>query len=98
MEATKHKTILAYMLNSNKPVTATDFKISNANQYLVSLEKMKLITRKWLLLDEKSRFKVAYFKDNKQKQKAKSFLEPFKKADEVSSKKDCNLIKKVKQC
>ncbi|WP_163280444.1 hypothetical protein [Campylobacter fetus] len=79
---TKHSyNILYCMLNTGKLVTATDFKISNANQYFVILERKGLITR---VRNKESNFKVAYFKDNEQRQKAERYLESFKdKADEV---------------
>lgn len=61
---TKHiYEILSVMLNTGEPVTATDFKISNANQYFVILESMRLVTR---VKSKEGNFKVAYFKDNEQ--------------------------------
>lgn len=74
------------MLISNKQVTATDFKISNANQYLIILEKLKLITRVW---NESRTFKTSFFKDEAQRQKATEYITKFgrgKKLDEVLNK------------
>ncbi|OCR84670.1 hypothetical protein [Campylobacter fetus] len=84
---TKHSyNILYCMLNTGKLVTATDFKISNANQYFVILERKGLITR---VRNKESNFKVAYFKDNEQRQKARDYLSKCyksKKPDEILAK------------
>ncbi|AHE94997.1 TPA: hypothetical protein RPW15_001053 [Campylobacter fetus subsp. venerealis] len=80
---TKHiYEILSVMLNTGEPVTATDFKISNANQYFVILESMRLVTR---VKSKEGNFKVAYFKDNEQKQKARDYLSKCGKSKNLMS-------------
>lgn len=46
------------IVNDNEPITASQISYSNANQYLIPLERAKLIIRKWSY-DGRRRFKLA---------------------------------------
>jgi hypothetical protein len=60
--------ILKVLLDTNMRLTASQFNISNANQYLIPLEELKLIKRVEVPRDNCSPFKVGFIdKDTKLK-------------------------------
>ncbi len=78
--------ILKKLYETNLRLTATDFRISNANQFLIELESQKLIERYWVRNEEETPFKLAYVSDET-REKAMKYLNAFQgvkpKQDEV---------------
>lgn len=70
--------ILKLLYDTGLRVTASQLKISNANQYLGSLEKSGLISRVEVPRENSTSYKVG-FVDRKTRKKAKEFLEKHKK-------------------
>ncbi|MCD4668307.1 MAG: hypothetical protein K8R44_06950 [Sulfurimonas sp.] len=69
-----HKlTILKLLYDTNLRITASQLKISNANQYLIPLEEAKLIIRVEVPRENSSPYKVG-FVDYRTRKKAKEFL------------------------
>ena len=60
----------------NLKVTSSDLRIANANQYLVPLEEMKLISRVSVPRENSCPFKVAFI-DSTTRKKAKEYLEKY---------------------
>jgi len=70
----KHKlNILKVLFDTDLRLTALQFSISNANQYLKPLEDMKLIKRVEIPRVGKSPFKIGYVDDDT-RLKAKEYL------------------------
>jgi len=86
--ATHKRNILQTLYNTRLHLTATDFRISNANQFLIELESQELIERYWVRNEGETPFKLAYVSDAT-KDKAKKYLNAFHgvkpKQDEVQS-------------
>lgn len=74
MTRPNHKySILKSLYNTELQLTAADFNISNANQYLIELEEQGLITRYEVKRDGMSSFKINYV-NRGQREKAKKYL------------------------
>lgn len=65
--------ILRKMITKGAPVRAYEIVASNQNVELINLERAGLIARKWHD-PKKTDYKVAYFKDEAQRQKAIEWL------------------------
>ncbi len=65
--------ILKLLYDTNLRLTAAQFKISNANQYLRALEKAKLIKRIEVPREGTTHFKIG-FVDSGTRKKAKEYL------------------------
>jgi len=61
------------LYDTNLRLTASQFKISNANQYLIALEEAKLIKRIEIPREGTTPYKVG-FVDNGTRKKAKEYL------------------------
>ncbi|MEA2100874.1 MAG: hypothetical protein U9P72_12180 [Campylobacterota bacterium] len=70
-----HKlSILKLLYDTGMRVTASQLSISNANQYLIPLEELKLISRVEVPRENSSPYKVG-FVDATTRKKAKEFLQ-----------------------
>lgn len=79
MKKTTHKlNILQKLYDTGLHLTATDFRASNANQYLGELEGQELVTRYWVRNEGETPYKLAYVSDTT-KDKAKKYLHAFGK-------------------
>ena len=78
--------ILNRLYETGLRLTASDFRISNANQYLEELESQGLVIRYWVRNEGETPFKLAYVSDET-REKATKYLNAFKgvksKQDEV---------------
>lgn len=70
---TRKLQILKYLVDTKEHITAAQISVSNANQYLISLEEMKLVKRHKI---NNSICKFAYV-DNETEQKAQEYLKRF---------------------
>ena len=85
MKKSTHKlNILKKLYETGLHLTATDFKASNANQYLRELESQGLVIRYWVRNEGETPFKLAYVSDET-REKATKYLNAFKS---VKSKQD----------
>jgi len=86
MKRTNRKiTILKKLYTTGLHLTATDFKISNANQFLIELENQKLIERYWVKDEGITPFKLAYVSDDT-REKAEKYLNIFQEAEPKEKK------------
>lgn len=65
--------ILQKMITKGAPVRACEIVASNQNVELINLERAALITRKWHD-PKKTDYKIAFFRDDEQRQKAIEWL------------------------
>lgn len=65
--------ILKYLVDTKKPLTASQIRVSNANQYLIPLADMELIKRHKI---NNSKCKFSYV-DNDTRLKAEDYLKRF---------------------
>lgn len=70
--------ILKLLFDTGYKITASQLKISNANQYFISLEELKLISRVEVPRENKPPFKVGFINQST-RQKAKKFLKEHNK-------------------
>lgn len=69
-------TILKVMYDTGKKLTASDFIISNANQYLVTLERNNLIERKTVSKEHgNTTYKIGYVSSRTRKKARKYLIE-----------------------
>ena len=83
-KVTRKLNILQTLYSTKLHLTATDFKISNANQYLGELESQRLIERYWVKNEGDTPFKLAYVSDDT-RERAEKYLNTLQ---DVKLKKD----------
>lgn len=81
---TKKLQILKILYDTGSKLTATDFKMSNANQYLCTLEGMRLIEREWYKPPKGASFKLAFI-SVKTRTKAQKYLKLNSKSENLIS-------------
>lgn len=90
-KATRKITILQTLYETGLHLTAADFNISNANQFLGQLESQELVKRYWVREEGIKPFKLAYV-SNENMTKAKKYLEALQgkkpKQDEVQESRN----------
>lgn len=77
--ALQHKlNILKLLYDTGMRITASQLSISNANQYFIPLEEMKLIKRVSIQRENSTPYKVGFI-DTQTKEKAKEYLKKHNK-------------------
>lgn len=94
--ALQHKlNILKLLYDTGLRITASQLKISNANQYFIPLEELNLIKRVEIPRENTSSYKVGYV-DFQTKEKAKEYLKKHNRLDSETPFQILNLNKKTK--
>lgn len=95
-KALHHKlNILKLLYDTRMRITASQLSISNANQYFIPLEEMKLIKRVSIARENSTPYKVGYV-DYQTKEKAKEYLKKHNKLNTETPFQILNLEIEIK--